>query len=175
MSAYAYLILIALVCVERLAELALSRRHLTWALRYGGVEKGRRHYPWMVAAHAGLLVAAPAEVLLGHRPFIPWLGWPALAAVLAAQGLRWWCIATLGPRWNTRVVVIPGIPLIRAGPYRWLRHPNYLAVAAEGVALPLVHTAWLTAIGFTAVNAVLLWVRIRTEDRALGRRPAAFR
>jgi methyltransferase len=171
----AYLLLVALVAAERLAELAVSRANLAWARRHGGVEHGRGHYPWLVLAHAGLLVAAPLEVGLLHRPFLPALGWPMLAVVLAAQALRWWCVATLGRRWNTRVVVIPGLPLVRRGPYRWLRHPNYLAVAAEGVALPLVHTAWLTAIGFTAVNAVLLWVRIRTEDRALGRRPAAFR
>jgi methyltransferase len=169
----AYLLLVALVAAERLAELAVTRANLAWARRHGGVEYGRGHYPWMVLAHAGLLAAAPLEVWLLHRPFIPALGWPMLAVVLAAQALRWWCVATLGRRWNTRVVVIPGLPLVRHGPYRWLRHPNYLAVAAEGVALPLVHSAWLTAIGFTVANAVLLWVRIRVEDRALGRRPAA--
>lgn len=166
----AYLTLIALVAVERLAELAVARSHLAWARRHGGVEYGAAHYPWLVLAHAGLLVAAPLEVWLLHRPFLPALGWPMLAVVLAAQGLRWWCVATLGRRWTTRVIVIPGLPLVRHGPYRWLRHPNYVAVAAEGVALPLVHSAWLTALAFNAANAVLLWVRIRTEDAALGYR-----
>jgi methyltransferase len=120
-----------------------------------------------VAAHVALLVAAPAEVWLLGRPFVPALGWPMLAVVLLAQALRWWCIGTLGRQWNTRVVVVPGLPLVSGGPYRWVRHPNYVAVVAEGVALPLVHTAWLTALVFTAANAVLLTIRITEEDRAL--------
>jgi methyltransferase len=90
-----------------------------------------------------------------------------LALVLAGQALRWWCIATLGPRWNTRVIVVPGLAPVTAGPYRWLRHPNYLAVVVEGAALPLVHTAWVAALLFTVLNAVLLSVRIRVEDQAL--------
>jgi len=99
---------------------------------------------------------------------VPWLGWPMLALVLASQGLRWWCIATLGERWNTRVIVVPGLPLVRRGPYRWLAHPNYVAVAVEGVALPLVHTAWVTAVAFTVLNAwLLLAFRIPAEERAL--------
>ncbi|WP_327090601.1 hypothetical protein OIE66_08250 [Nonomuraea sp. NBC_01738] len=163
----AYTVLVALVAAERLAELVVARRHLAWARARGGVEYGRRHYPWMVVAHTCLLIAAPAEVWLLHRPFLPWLGWPMLAVVLLAQALRWWCVATLGRQWNTRVVVVPGLPLVHRGPYRWLRHPNYVAVVAEGVALPLVHTAWLTALGFTAANLVLLAVRTRVENAAL--------
>ncbi|WP_345569804.1 isoprenylcysteine carboxyl methyltransferase family protein [Nonomuraea rosea] len=165
MSAYA--LLIGLVVLERLAELVVARRNLAWARSRGGIEYGRRHYPWIVLAHVALLVAAPSEVWLLGRPFLPALGWPMLAVVVLAQGLRWWCIATLGHRWNTRVVVVPGMPLVDGGPYRWLRHPNYVAVVAEGVALPLVHTAWLTALAFTLVNAALLTVRIRVENAAL--------
>ncbi|GAA3584162.1 isoprenylcysteine carboxyl methyltransferase family protein [Nonomuraea rosea] len=153
--------------LERLAELVVARRNLAWARSRGGIEYGRRHYPWIVLAHVALLVAAPSEVWLLGRPFLPALGWPMLAVVVLAQGLRWWCIATLGHRWNTRVVVVPGMPLVDGGPYRWLRHPNYVAVVAEGVALPLVHTAWLTALAFTLVNAALLTVRIRVENAAL--------
>ncbi|PZG13720.1 isoprenylcysteine carboxyl methyltransferase family protein [Nonomuraea aridisoli] len=163
----AYALLIGLVVLERLAELVVARRNLAWARSKGGVEYGRRHYPWIVAAHVGLLAAAPAEVWLLDRPFVPALGWPMLAVVVLAQGLRWWCIGTLGRRWNTRVVVVPGMPLVERGPYRWLRHPNYVAVVAEGIALPLVHAAWLTALVFTVVNAVLLTVRVRVEDSAL--------
>ncbi|MCF6469509.1 hypothetical protein FAF44_14070 [Nonomuraea sp. MG754425] len=163
----AYALLIGLVAVERLAELVVARRNLAWALARGGVEYGGRHYRWIVLAHVALLVAAPAEVWLLGRPFLPALGWPMLAVVLLAQGLRWWCVGTLGHRWNTRVVVVPGLPLVRGGPYRWLRHPNYVAVVAEGIALPLVHTAWLTALAFTVVNAGLLAVRVRVEDAAL--------
>lgn len=163
----AYLVLVGLVALERLAELVVARRNLAWARARGAVEHGREHYPWIVLAHASLLVAAPAEVWLLDRPFLPALGWTMVALVLLAQGLRWWCIGTLGRQWNTRVLIVPGLPLVARGPYRWLRHPNYVAVVLEGLALPLVHSAWLTALAFTAANAVLLTVRIRVENRAL--------
>jgi methyltransferase len=121
-----------------------------------------------VALHVGLLLACAAEVVLGGRPFLPWLGWPMLALVLLSQGLRYWCIATLGQQWNTRVIVVPGAERVSGGPYRFLPHPNYVAVVVEGVALPLVYTAWITALVFTVVNAVLLvGVRIPVEERAL--------
>jgi hypothetical protein len=94
-----------------------------------------------------------------------------LALVLAAQALRWWCIVTLGRQWNTRVIVVPGLPRVTGGPYRFLSHPNYVAVVIEGFALPLVHSAWITALVFTLCNAVLLSVRIRVENRALPRCP----
>ncbi|MFD8594891.1 isoprenylcysteine carboxyl methyltransferase family protein [Kitasatospora sp. NPDC059646] len=163
----AYTLLIALVVVERLAELLVARRNAAWSLALGGVEYGRRHYPPMVALHTALLAGCLLEVRWADRPFVPALGWSMLALVLAAQALRWWCIATLGSRWNVRVIVVPGLPLVTAGPYRWLRHPNYCAVVAEGLALPLVHTAWLTALGFTLLNAVWLAARLRCEDAAL--------
>lgn len=162
-----YAVLLGLVVLERLAELVLSKRHAAWALARGGVEFGRGHYPPMVALHSALLVACLAEAWLLDREFLPWLGWPMLAVVALAQALRWWCIATLGRQWNTRVIVVPALALVRRGPYRWLRHPNYVAVVAEGIALPLVHTSWVTAVAFTALNAWLLTVRIRTEDAAL--------
>ena len=172
-----YALLVAAVGVERLAELRLSARNARWAGARGAVESGRRHYPFMVALHVGLLAGCVTEVALLDRPFLPALGWPALALLLAAQGLRWWCVGTLGPRWNTRVIVVPGMPLVERGPYRWrgLPHPNYLAVVLEGLALPLVHTAWLTAAAFTLLNAPVLAVRIRCEDAALGRRATAGR
>jgi methyltransferase len=162
-----YLLLILAVGVERIAELIVARRNLARSLAHGGHEVGFAQYPFMVALHAGLLAGAVAEVWFGDRPFLPWLGWPMLAVVVAAQGLRWWCIRTLGSQWNTRIVVVPGAPRITSGPYRWLRHPNYVAVVAEGVALPLVHTAWITSLTFTVLNAALLTVRIRVEDAAL--------
>ena len=161
-------LLVALTAVERLAELVVSARNARWSFARGGVESGLGHFPPMVALHTGLLLACVLEVHLADRPFLPWLGWPALALVLASQVLRWWCIATLGPRWNTRVIVVPGLPLVRRGPYRWLSHPNYVAVVVEGLALPLVHTAWVTALAFTVLNAVLLLgYRIPAEERAL--------
>lgn len=166
-SATAYTVLIALVAAERLAELVVSNRNLRWSRQRGGIESGAGHYPAMVALHTGLLAGCGLEVWLLQRPFVPTLGWPMLVVTIAAQALRWWCITNLGPQWNTRVVVVPGAPRVRSGPYRYLRHPNYVAVIAEGIALPLVHSAWLTAAVFSALNAVLLSVRIRTESRAL--------
>jgi methyltransferase len=159
--------LVLAVGVERLVELAVSKRHAAWAFSRGGKEFGRNHFPAMVMLHTGLLVCALAEVWMLERPFLPILGWAALTAVFASQTLRWWCIATLGRQWNTRVIVVPGLPLVSRGPYRLLRHPNYLAVVLEGAALPLVHSAWATAAGFTVLNAVLLVRRIQVEERAL--------
>jgi methyltransferase len=162
-----FTLLIAAVAVERLAELVVSKRNAAWAMRQGGVETGRRHYAVMVVLHTGLLVGAVVEVWVTGRPFVAWLGWPMLVLALGSQVLRWWCIRTLGAAWSTRVVVVPGTRLVRAGPYRWLRHPNSVAVVVEGFALPLVHTAWVTAAVFTVADAVLLRVRIRCEDAAL--------
>jgi methyltransferase len=164
-----YVLLIAAVGAERLAELVVAQRNRTWSLAQGGVESGARHYPAMVVLHTALLAGCLVEVVALHRPFIPALGWPMLAVVLAAQGLRWWCIGTLGRQWNTRVIVVPGAPRITGGPYRVVSHPNYIAVVAEGIALPMVHTAWITAIVFTVFNAALLRARIKVENDALAR------
>jgi methyltransferase len=164
-----YLILIFIVGVERLAELVIAQRNLAWSRVRGGVEIGAGHYPVMVVLHLALLVGCVVEVAVMHRPFIPALGWPMLALVIAAQGLRWWCITTLGRQWNTRVVVIPGAPRIDGGPYRWIPHPNYVAVAVEGFALAMVHTAWVTALAFTILNAALMSTRISVENSALVR------
>jgi methyltransferase len=162
-----YTLLVLLVGFERLAELLVARRNAAWSRDRGGVEYGGGHYPVMVVLHTGLLAACLAESWLGTRPFLPALGWPMLALALGSQGLRWWCISTLGPRWNTRVIVVPGLPLVTGGPYRWFSHPNYVAVIVEGAALPLVHTNWITAIGFTALNLPLLATRVRCENHAL--------
>lgn len=162
-----YVLLLAAVALERLAELVVSRRNLAWSRERGGVEFGASHYPVMVVLHTALLLGCLVEVLAAHRPFLPALGWPMLAIVVAAQGLRWWCITTLGPQWNTRVVVVPGALRVTGGPYRYFSHPNYVAVVAEGVALPLVHSAWITALVFTVLNAALLRTRIQTENTAL--------
>jgi len=160
--------LILLTGAERVWELVLSTRHARWAFERGGREYGRGHYPFMVVLHTGMLLACLAEAYLGNRPFVPWLGWPMLAIALACQVLRYWCIAVLGRQWNSRVIVVPGLARVTRGPYRFLPHPNYLVVIAEGIALPLVHTSWITALAFTVLNAILLFgFRIPTENRAL--------
>jgi methyltransferase len=162
-----YLLLIGAVAVERLAEVVVAERHRSVSKERGGVEFGVGHYPAMVTLHTALLAGCLLEPVLLHRPFIPALGWPMLLIAVAAQALRWWCITTLGYQWNTRVIVIPGAERVTGGPYRFLPHPNYVAVIAEGIALPLVHTAWITALVFTILNAVLLRTRIHVENRAL--------
>ena len=162
-----YALLIGAVAAERVAELVVSQRNLSWSRSQGGREFGARHYPAMVVLHTGLLAGCLVEVGVKRRRFVGRLGWPMLGVVLAAQGLRWWCIGTLGRQWNTRVVVVPGAARVTGGPYRVVPHPNYVAVVAEGVALPLVNSAWITALVFSALNAVLLRERIRVENRAL--------
>ncbi len=164
-----YLGFLGLLYLERLAELVLSQRHAREAFARGGVEAGRGHYPAMVALHALFPLACAVEVVALHRRFPGGVGFVALAAALAAQALRWWAVATLGRRWNTRIIVVPDEAPRVAGPYRFLRHPNYLAVLVEATAVPLVHAAWLSAIAFTLANAVLLAVRIPVEEGALGK------
>jgi methyltransferase len=162
-----YFALLAAICLERVAELLVSQRNAAASLARGGAESGRGHFPTMVALHTALIAGCWIEPIAAHRTFIPALGIPMIGLVIAANALRWWCIATLGPRWSARVIVLPGEPLVRTGPYRWFAHPNYAAVIVEGAALPLAGSAWITATVFTVLNAALLTVRIRCETRAL--------
>ncbi|MCA3749150.1 MAG: hypothetical protein IN808_08445 [Rubrobacter sp.] len=156
---------VGLVALQRLLELALSRRNERRLRARGAVERGRGHYPAIVAVHVLWLAGTLVEGLL--RPGLPpW--WPAaLAAFLLAQPLRYWAILSLGERWSTRVLVIPGERLVRRGPYRYLRHPNYLAVVIEIFAFPMIFGAWVVAVVFSVLNALVLYVRIREEERAL--------
>ncbi len=169
MSVLLYVGLILLTGGERIYELVVSRRNAAAAFARGGREYGQGHFPAMVALHTGLLLACMAEVVFLDRPFIPWLGVPMLVIALACQGARYWIIATLGEQWNTRIIVVPGAGRVAGrGLYRWFTHPNYVVVAIEGIALPLVHTAWIAAIAFTVLNAVLLLgFRIPAENKAL--------
>jgi methyltransferase len=162
-----YLLLLLAVALERGVELAVSARHVRRALARGGVESGRGHYGVMVLLHAAFLPVL-AVGALGHPEPPPATAWLAVAGVAAAQGLRWWAVTSLGERWSTRVIVVPGEAPVTSGPYRFLRHPNYLAVALEMACLPLAWGLWRLALLFSAANALLLRVRIRTEERALG-------
>ncbi|MFF3335577.1 isoprenylcysteine carboxyl methyltransferase family protein [Streptomyces sp. NPDC002888] len=164
-----FTVLVLAVGLERVAELAVSHRNAAVSLARGGRESGRGHYPFMVVLHTGLLFGALVEVWMRRPDAVAVLAWAMLALVAASQALRWWCIATLGPQWNTRVIVVPGAARVTDGPYRWIPHPNYVAVVVEGLALPLVHSAWVTAVVFTALNGFLLATRIRAEDTALAR------
>jgi methyltransferase len=157
---------VCLVALQRLLELLYSRRNERRLRARGAIEWGAGHYPLMVGLHVLWLASTLVEGLL-RGPEIPgW--WPLpLAAFLLAQPLRYWSIATLGTSWNTRVLVVPGGKVVRSGPYRYFPHPNYVVVAVEILTFPLIFGAWITAIVFSILNAALLFVRIRTENRAL--------
>ena len=168
-SRVAFSAVIAVIALQRLWELRVSNRHLRALRARGAHEVGAAHYPWMVALHAAFLVSCVAEVWLLGRPWRPWIAAVAFAVLVAALVLRWSVLSTLGDRWTTRVMVLPDEQLITDGPYRWLRHPNYLAVVLEIVSIPMLHNAWLTAAVFSIANLLLLRARIGAEDRALGR------
>lgn len=167
-SVHLYLGFLALLGAERLFELALSKRNAARALAQGAIEVGQRHFRVMSVLHSLFLVSCAAEVYLLDRPFPGVWGFVALAFAVLAQALRYWAISTLGDRWNVRVIVMPGAGPVTGGPYRFVRHPNYVAVILELLVVPLIHGAWLTALTFSVANAALLYVRIRTEERALG-------
>lgn len=170
-----YLSLVALFALERVAELALSRRNARRAIAAGAVEVGRRHYAVMVPFHGAFLAACAAEAYAAPAP-PPRVALLAAGGAVLAQGLRWWSVWALGARWNTRILVVPGAAPVTRGPYRFLRHPNYVAVAIELAALPLAWGSWRTALAFSIGNALLLAVRVPAEERALGEAYAtAFR
>lgn len=157
----------AILILQRGAELAIARRHARWIRRQGGYEVGRKHYPLLVGVHLFFLVGLALEVAVFKA--VPPSWWPApFALFLAAQGLRVWCIRSLGPYWNTRVMVAPGHRPVVRGPYRYLRHPNYVVVVTELLTLPLVFGAFVSAAVFTVLNLwILLKVRIPAEERVL--------
>ena len=146
----------------------LSARNARRVLAQGGTELGQRHFKVMTVLHTAFLFSCVGEVVLLHRPFPGALGWAALGVAVLAQGLRYWAIFTLGERWNTRIIFVPGARPVTSGPYRFIRHPNYVAVILELFAVPLIHGGYLTAIVFTLANAAMLTVRIRAEEAALG-------
>jgi methyltransferase len=154
--------------MERGLELLISKANARKAFANGAFEVERGHYRWMVAMHTGFFVSSGAEVVVFHRPFPGAAGFVALGLVVLAQILRYAAVHALGPRWNVRIVVWPHAAPVTSGPYRFVRHPNYVAVAVELACVPLVHGAFVTAVVFSICNAAVLAVRIRDEERALG-------
>lgn len=167
MTATVLLVLtVALVTVQRLVELVLARRNERRTRARGAVERGQRHYLLIVALHTLWLVSTLVEGLL-RGPELPAF-WPLpLALFLLVQPLRYWAIVSLGERWNTKILVLPGEKPVRRGPYKYLDHPNYVVVVVEILTFPLIFGAWITALVFTVLNAAILFVRIREEHRAL--------
>ena len=157
------IVILALVTLERLGELALARRNTRRLLAEGASEHAPGHYPLIVALHASWLACLWWLAL--RQPLQPLF----LALFLLIEIGRLWVLASLGERWTTRIIVLPDAPLVRRGPYRFIDHPNYVVVIAEILVLPLAFGLWRTALVFSALNALLLTIRIRAENRALGR------
>jgi len=159
-------IFLGVIAAQRIGELLLSRHNAQRVRARGAREFGAAHFPLLVAVHALFLVSLAGEVwFFGARPGGAWPLW--LVLWLGAQALRYAAIRALGDRWNVRIVVVPGAPLVHSGPYRFIRHPNYVAVAIELVAASMLFGAWRTAIWISALNAVALRIRVRAEDAAL--------
>jgi methyltransferase len=157
---------VALVTVQRLLELVLARHNERRACAKGAIERGRGHYPFLVALHFLWFVSILVEGTLRGPELFPY--WPApLALFLLAQSLRYWAIFSLGEYWNTKILIVPGAKLVRRGPYRYLNHPNYVAVVVEIFTFPMIFDAWITALVFTFLNAALLFVRIHEENQTL--------
>ena len=157
--------LVGLVAIQRLLELALSRRNAARLLSRGGYEIGADHYPYIVGVHAAWLAVLWISVPADAEP-----SWPWLAAYLALQCGRAWVMLTLGPYWTTRIIHAPAEPLVQSGPYRFCRHPNYVVVVGEIAVLPLVFGQWYTAAAFSLLNAAALVWRVRVENAALATR-----
>ncbi|MDP9424602.1 MAG: hypothetical protein M3P37_00845 [Actinomycetota bacterium] len=157
---------LAIIAVQRLLELVLARRNERRARARGAIERGQGHYPLIVGLHSLWLVSTLVEGLV-RGPEAPSF-WPvALALLLLVQPLRYWAIFSLGPYWNTKILVVPGAKVVAGGPYRYVSHPNYVVVVVEILTFPLIFGAWWTALVFTALNAAVLYVRIREENRTL--------
>jgi methyltransferase len=157
---------VSLVALQRLLELWLSRRTGRILRARGAVERGQEHYPLIVAMHVLWLLSTFVEGALRGLDFPAY--WPLpLALFFLVQPLRYWAIFSLGENWNTKILVVPGAQLVRRGPYRYFKHPNYFAVVVEILTFPLIFGAWITALVFSVLNAILVSVRIRDENQAL--------
>ena len=172
LSRIAYLALIGVVAVLRLGELRISKRNQQRLLARGARKAADPRFPAMVVLHTAVLAGAAAEVVFLARPFYALLAAPMVALFLAANGLRWWVIRTLGTHWNVQVMDSARLGVVTSGPYRWMRHPNYSAVFVEMLALPLIHTAWLTALIGSTLHGWVLRGRIASEERVLLADPA---
>jgi methyltransferase len=166
-SQIAYLGLLGAAGAGRLAEMRLSRRNQRRMIAQGASRISEPHFPWMVVLHAGVMIGAGVEVIVLHRPLIPALAIPMFILFMFSNALRWWVILTLRGHWNVQVVDSARLGVVSSGPYRWIRHPNYVAVFAELLSLPLIYTAWITALAGTFCDVLLLQRRLAVEDAVL--------
>lgn len=161
-----FFIVISSVILQRLIELLIARRNEKWMLGQGAFEVGASHYPIMVTMHLAFFVTFLLEVVALGRTLSPF--WILLLIIfLLTQTARIWCLLSLGKFWNTKIIILPGADVVRRGPYRWLRHPNYLIVSIELLVLPLLFGAYFTAILYSLLNIWMLSVRIPAEEKAL--------
>lgn len=163
-----FVVLLTFVIGERIVELLIAKRNEKILKRQGAFEAGEDHYKWIVLLHLLFIVTLTCEVVLLHKRPTPW-SWAPLSVFLLAQLARYWAIRSLGVFWNTKIIILPGARIVAKGPYRYLRHPNYLIVSVEILTLPLIFHAYFTAIVFTLLNTIMLiGVRIPDEEKALG-------
>jgi methyltransferase len=171
LSVYLYLALLAAVGVLRLVELRISRRHQQLMLTRGAVRVPEPHFKWMVVVHTGVLIGAALEVVLLHRPFIPPLAASMFVLFVASNLMRFWVVRALGDLWSVQVMDSTRIGVVTTGPFRFVRHPNYTGVILEMISLPLIHTAWITALATSVGYSLALSLRIRAEERVLMANP----
>ena len=171
LSVYLYLALLAAVGALRLVELRISRRHQVLMMTQGAVRVPEPHFKWIVVAHTGVLIGAALEVVLLRRPFLPLLGATMLVLFLASNLMRFWVVRTLGKLWSVQVMDSTRIGVVTAGPFRFVRHPNYTGVILEMISLPLIHTAWITALVTSLGYSIALSQRLRAEESVLMANP----
>ncbi|KAA0550175.1 hypothetical protein FZW96_02195 [Bacillus sp. BGMRC 2118] len=161
-----FLLFISVIIIQRIMELIIARKNEKWMKQQGGVEYGQNHYPYMVAMHSLFFVALLVEVFAFNHQLSAW--WPMLLSLfLLTQAVRIWALSSLGKYWNTKIIVLPNTSIVKKGPYKYLRHPNYTIVALEIVLIPMLFGAYLTAVTFTLLNILILSVRIPLEEKAL--------
>jgi methyltransferase len=171
LSVIAFLFLLLAVAALRIAELRISLRHQQQLVARGAAKVFEPRFRWMVALHTCVLLGAALEVVLLKRPFLPVIGATAFAIFLAANAVRWWVIRTLGDHWNVQIMDSTRLGVVTSGPFRFVRHPNYAAVFAEMLALPLIHTAWVTALAGSLAHMAVLAQRLSTEEAVLFANP----
>jgi methyltransferase len=167
LNVIAYLGLLAVVALLRIYELQISKRHQRRMEQHGASKVSEPNFRWMVLLHTAVLAGAAAEVVFLHRPFYPWFAAICLALFIGANVVRWWVIRTLGDHWNVQVMNSTALGIVTTGPFRYVRHPNYAAVFAEMLVLPLIHCAWITALAGSTAHVIVLSQRLATEERVL--------
>jgi methyltransferase len=171
LSTIAFLALLLTVALLRIVELRISKRHQWEMIARGAAKVAEPKFRWMVLLHTAVLLSAALEVVFLNRPLIPWLAVPMFAVFLAANAVRWWVIRTLGQHWNVQVMDSTRLGVVTSGPFRYVRHPNYAAVFAEMLALPLIHSAWITAAAGAMAHIAVLAQRLSMEERVLFANP----